>query len=170
MNEDIRDIKPLEVVELPTPIWVWVAIALAALSVAALGAWWWRRRKRAAALPRLPAHEAALAALEALGRHPLGDVEAVRRCYFQLSAVLRTYVEARFGLNATDLTSDEILARLEELPLLSATDRKNLRAFLCDTDRVKFAEHQPDEAEIDEAFARAFDFVRSTKQELQPAA
>jgi hypothetical protein len=116
---------------------------------AALALWLRRRRDRVAAVPEappIPAHEIALAALDRLAaQRAVGDA-AVRRFYFALSEIVRAYIEGRFGLNATDLTTEEILRRSIALPLRRRPP--GLRAFLHDTDRVKFAAHRPQRGEI----------------------
>ena len=91
----------------------------------------------------------------------MGDA-AVRRFYFALSEIVRAYVEGRFGLNATDLTTEEILSSLSRLPLDPGHDR-GLRAFLADTDRVKFAAHRPERGEITTLLDWARRFVEETR-------
>ncbi|MEE9561822.1 MAG: hypothetical protein V3W50_02000, partial [Thermoanaerobaculia bacterium] len=71
-------------------------------------------------------------------------------------------VEGRFGLNATDLTSEEIVAELPALEDLGEDHGCVLERFLVHTDRVKFAEHQPSEGEIEGAYENALNFVEST--------
>lgn len=161
--KDIRDVKPLLPLERP---WPWPLIgALAALLALGLGLWWWRRRRRrpAPSAPPLPAHEVAFAALARLRQTDWSDALALRRAYFELSEVLRTYIEARFGLNATDLTTEEILRRLGGLSELEAAAGEGLRRFLFDTDRVKFAAHSPAAEEIQATYERALSFVETTR-------
>lgn len=158
---DIRDIKPLRQVKSPVP-WAWIVAGLAAL-VAALGAWIWWRRRPEKVIPPVPAHEIAFGALDGLRSTDFADAEAVRRFYFQISEVVRTYVEGRFGLNATDLTTEEILPALSSLPLLAQEQALELRRFLIATDQVKFADHTPSEADIQATYEGALSFVEATR-------
>lgn len=160
---DIRGLKPLERPASETP-WLWIAGGgvLAAVLVALLLLWLRRRTNEPAAPPR-PAHEVALERLDALARLDRTDPETVHRLHFELSEVVRIYVEARFGLNATDLTTEEIVVALPRLPGLEGDTACRLRRFLVDTDRVKFADHRPAETEIDAAFERARAFVEATR-------
>ncbi len=158
---DIRDIKPLRRIERPID-WRWAAAAALALAAAAAGYLLWRRRSRPPA-PVEPPHLAAFRALEALRGLDVADPEALRRFYFGLSEALRAYIEDRFGLNATDLTSEEILLRTAELEGLGTPELESLERFLVDTDRVKFAEHRPGEAEISATYERALGFVEATR-------
>jgi hypothetical protein len=161
---DIRDVKPLH--RLARRWAVLLAAAAAALLAIALAAalwWWWRRRRAGATEPALAPHEVALRALECLWRTDFTDPEALRRYYFALSETLRAYVEGRFGLNATDLTTEEILGRIAELPALPPADADRLRGFLTATDRVKYAAVLPSRREIDATFRAAVSFVESTR-------
>ncbi len=161
--EDIRDLKPLRPIDRGRGWWI-AAIALGVLALAALGVWAWRRRRaRPAELPAVPPHEAAFRALDALRGTEFTDPAAVRRFYFQISEVVRAYVEGRFGLNATDLTTEEILTRLPAVGELAEADRAALAGFLEHTDRVKFAEHVPSEEQIRQTYDGALGFVEATQ-------
>ncbi|MBT3224406.1 MAG: hypothetical protein HN348_35510, partial [Proteobacteria bacterium] len=96
--DDIREIKPLQP-PLPTKWWILFVAgggAFLLLLILALGvAIWWFRRGGAGPYVA-PAHEVAFAALDALRKSDLDDPEALRVWYFDLSEVLRTYVEGRF--------------------------------------------------------------------------
>jgi hypothetical protein len=174
--EDILDIKPLR--GRPEAFrWWWVIAGLVA-AVLATAALFYARRRRAVtpAAPAVPAHLVAYQALDALKASELGDAESVRRYYFALSGTLRTYVEGRFGLNATDLTSEEILACLSpsRRPVrrgqaigmrleLDAEADALLRRFLVETDRVKYADERPGHAAIEATWSRARRFVEVTE-------
>ncbi len=166
---DIRGLKPLE--RPPTAVpWAWLAAAAALLAAAAGLFVYYRRRPRRQAPPQ-PPHELAFRALAELREMELDDPAAVRRFYFRLSEVVRGYLEGRWGLNATDLTSEEILAGLDRLHDLPPAERPRLRGFLLDTDRVKFADHRPAANEIGDAYERALAFVEATRpQELREEA
>ena len=158
---DIRDIKPLRVVRENSrwPLWV----GLAGLAIALLfGFWLWRRKSSVETAPALPAHVVALAALRELEDAEVGNLEALRNYYFEISVVLRTYVEGRFFLNATDLTTEEILENLGCLDLRHE-DGGVLQRFLVDSDLVKFAAHVPSRDEIRQTWDRALRFVEGTK-------
>ncbi len=164
---DVRDLKPLRPEASRIP---WLAIAGGlALAVAALVAWWWWRRRPRPIAPQVPAHEIAFQALDELRGTDFKDKAAVRRFHFRISEVLRTYVEGRYGLNATDLTSEEILAALPALPSLDPEQGGALRRFLRATDQVKFADYEPVEDEIRATYDIALSFVESTRPVAEPA-
>ncbi|MCB1057517.1 MAG: hypothetical protein KDD11_18610 [Acidobacteria bacterium] len=165
--DDIHDIKPLQPPE-PVFPWRWIALAGAVLLGGLAGWWWWRRRSRKPAPPPAPAHEIAFAALDRLRGTDFSDPEAVRRFHFEVSEVIRSYIEGRWGLNATDLTSEEIIGLLSSLRGLDAAQASSLRRFLLDTDRVKFAHHQPATPEIEQTYERALSFVEATRPAPEP--
>ncbi len=166
MGEDIRDIKPLVHVELGPPWWVYAAVAALVLLVLAGAVWWWRRRQKPAApvvvAPPEPPEVMALRALAALATRPLPDLEAIYRLCAELSLVTRAYVEARFGLNATDLTTPEISRWLQHQHDLPAELRELLRELLSSTDEVKFAKAEPTAADCQRLIAAARTFVERT--------
>ena len=158
---DIRDLKPLQKIASPIP-WTWIiagAVALLALLAAVLA---WRRRP-AKIVPSEPPHEVAFRQLNALRGTDFKDPEAVRRFHFRISEVVRGYVEDRFGLNATDLTTEEIAAVLPNLTPLPPSLGQQLETFLKETDRVKFADYAPLEDEIRGTYDRALGFVEATR-------
>ena len=135
---DIRDIKPLEA--LPAIDWLRVGLAAGAVILLIVLAWlcWRRWRKRTTpqiVTPPLPAHEQAYRDLDLLAS--LDDLED-KPFYFRLSHILRTYLEARFGIRALEMTTEELL------PVLKATDMNResvlaVREFCATGDLVKYA-------------------------------
>lgn len=167
---DIRDIKPLRRVEPGRPWLLWLGIALAVLALAA-AAWWWRRRRERGDVspetPPVPPYELAIRELERLRRTDFSNLRELRRYYFAVSVVLRAYIEGRFDLNATDLTTEEILSRLGEPAhvaiRLDPVQARRLERFLLATDQVKFAAHLPGPEEIDRTYEQALGFVQATR-------
>ena len=112
--------------------------------------------------PPLPPHVAAIQALEALHNQKLWQNNKHKPYYSGLTDILRTYIAARWGVGAMEMTSDEIIEtmRHEELPDKA---RMDLTTILRDADLVKFAKATP-EAEQNEAdYLKAYYFVEETK-------
>ena len=171
---DIRDIKPLRRVD-AKPSWLlWAGLALAVAALALAAWWWWRRRRRpdegVRDAPPIPPYDLAVRELERLRRTDFSDLRELRRYYFAVSSVVRAYVEGRFGLNATDLTTEEILRRLADTDALrlEPTSARRLERFLVATDQVKFAAHLPGPDEIERTWNRAVAFVEATRPEDDP--
>ncbi len=165
----IRELKPLRQVETPTPWWQWSAAGTGAVLLGLLGAWLWRRRQQQAEMPPRPAHEIAFEALARLRQTDFEETEAMRQFHFEISEVVRGYVESRFTLNATDLTTEEITAMLDQVRGLAGDDNQRLRRFLAATDQVKFAAHEPSEEEITDTYEGALSFVEATRERPEAA-
>jgi len=164
--KDIRDIKPISRPDYGMSPYLWIGgglVALVLMAAIALGIGLKRRKSKENIMP-LP-HEAAYSALEKLRRMNLDDPKEIRLFYFELSGILRAYIEARFGLNATDLTSQEILARIKYYPGLGNEERVLLRSFLLGTDEVKFAGKMPSEKDIEENYEEALQVIQRTTVE-----
>ncbi|MFP4040038.1 MAG: hypothetical protein ACLFS7_05790 [Desulfosudaceae bacterium] len=75
--------------------------------------------------------------------------------YFQLSAIFREYIEGRYGLDAPEMTTEELLPRLAMIDLEKEL-RDKARDFLRFGDKVKFARAACD----DERMSAHLGFVR----------
>ncbi len=161
---DIRELKPLRQVDTTTPWWLWPVAGAVTVLLGLLGIWLWRRGRKEILLPPRPAHEIAFEALARLRETDFDDAEAVRGFHFEISEVVRGYVESRFTLNATDLTTEEITAVLDQVRDLAGDDGLCLQRFLAATDEVKFAAHEPSEEEITDTYEGALSFVEATRE------
>ena len=112
--------------------------------------------------PPLPPHVAAIQALEALHNQKLWQNNRHKQYYSGLTDILRTYIAARWGFGAMEMTSDEIIEamRAEELPDKA---RMDLTAILRDADLVKFAKATPDAEQNEADYLKAYYFVEETK-------
>lgn len=162
---DIRGLKPLREVRPATP-WILIVSCVLGLALAAAAlVWYLRRRAGRKSLPLpIPAHELAFEALNRLRQTDFEDTQAVRRYYFQISEVVRSYMEGRFQLNATDLTTEEILDSVPTLDDLAADQNQVLLEFLTGTDEVKFAHREPTREHIEGTYEQALGFVEATRQ------
>jgi hypothetical protein len=169
--EDIRGLKPLHPVRSPVP-WVRLIAGLIIVLLLGAGVWWYLRwrAKRRDAVPLRPPHEIAFEALNVLRETDFDDPAAVRQFYFQISEILRAYVEGRFAINATDLTTEEILPSLASLEDLSSEQGELLRHFLIATDQVKFAHREPIGSDVESIYEQALSFVEATQQSDEVAA
>ena len=112
--------------------------------------------------PPQPPHVVAIKALEALHNQKLWQNNRHKQYYSGLTDILRTYIAARWGVGAMEMTSDEIIEamRSEELPDKA---RMDLTAILRDADLVKFAKATPDGEQNEADYLKAFYFVEETK-------
>ena len=116
--------------------------------------------------PKVPAHIRAISEIEELRQSGGPHNEDSKAYYTQLTDILREYINDRFGFNATEMTSYEIMERLEE-----SRDRESLnelRDLLSTADMVKFAKFKPMLNENDRNLVNAMEFVNDTKIEVSP--
>jgi hypothetical protein len=165
---DIRDIKPPEIYGSAVP-WGLLAVVSGVLGAALVLFALWRRRRRsrtlAAGPPPPPPDETALAALAALGAQTgLSD----KALYFELSAILRAYLDGRFHLDTAERTTEELLPVIRDLP--AGTE---LRSALADlfrfADPIKYADRLAGESRRAADLGFADTFVRATRPVTETA-
>jgi hypothetical protein len=164
-NDPPRDLRPP--VAWPARLPWKLAAAAAAILVLAAGAILWLiyRKKRPPALPvvaKVPAHEAAQRALRALKSRRWIEEGVVEPFYVELSAIVRTYLEDRFGLRAPERTTEEFLREASASAALREDHRKLTTDFLEQADLVKFARHRPGAPEMNAAWDAADRLGRET--------
>ena len=93
-----------------------------------------------------------------LPSHIVGNEKAY---YTQLTDVLREYLERRFGFNAMEMTTSEIVDEL--LKIKDKESIKELKEILEVADLVKFAKMHPTMYENDRNMLNAVEFVNATK-------
>lgn len=120
--------------------------------------------------PKLPPHVQAAKELDELKQLKLWQQGRYKDYYTQLTDTLRRYIEERFGTNAMEMTSGEILDAMRyETEYKSVLD--NLSQILRLADLVKFAKQHPLPNENDLSMVNAYLFVNQTKiEEVQKAA
>jgi hypothetical protein len=135
--------------------WLFVGGAAAVVAVAVLVAL--RRRWRARARP-LPPTEWAVARLDRLGADLAADRVSGGELADRLAAVLREFVERRYGLPATRLTTGELAIEAQRAGW-PAEPAAVLRALLDRCDRAKFAGEVPDPTACGDLLAGAREWV-----------
>lgn len=118
--------------------------------------------------PKLPPHQAAMKKIEEIKANKAWQREDPKLYYTELTDVIRVYIKDRFGFNAMEMTSTEIIDRLlQEKDKESINDLKNLFEI---ADLVKFAKYAPLMNENDMNLVNAVDFINQTKVEEEPNA
>ena len=162
--DELRPARPM-LAELQGPWWArhwpWFAVGVLALAGAVGGLLVWLRRTDQRA--RTTAFERAIERLERLQRRGLPSTAELDAWYVELSDIVRRYIEARFGLRAPELTTEEFLAEAGRSAELTPSHRSLLSAFLERCDRVKFARYSPGDTESHEALQLARQFLRETR-------
>ncbi len=111
-----------------------------------------------------PAHVIAYAELEALLALNLPADGRVGEFYVRLSEIVRRYLGRRFGIDAPEMTSDQIRAWATlQGERFGAEVRLGLDDFLAETDLVKFADFSPTESEISTVTRQARGLISLTR-------
>lgn len=142
--------------------WIFLVIILLAVVV-----WWLVRRykKEGTILKRKPEptpYEVAMSGLLRLKARKLWEKGMEKEYFTDLTDILRVYLDKRFGINAMEMTSKDIMRTLSSLPDIK-DKREYFRQILSMADFVKFAKVRPLPADNILAYDNAVKFVEETK-------
>lgn len=154
------------------PDWLaeyWWVILILILAAAAL-IWGMRRyRKEGTVLKKKPEpspYEVAIKKLHELKAKNLWEQGMEKEYFTQLTEILRIYLDKRFGINAMEMTSREIMDHLYNSDIRDKRDY--MRQILSVADFVKFAKVRPLPADNIAAYENAVKFVEETKPVEKP--
>lgn len=159
----LRGIKGPEKIRtaLSDPTW-WIAGgAFAVIALAATLVFLAARRKKTRAEKICTPREKALAALDRLIEKDLIAMGLIKEFYFELTMIVRVYVEEDTGLRAPERTTEEFLSELSTANVFPPAQKNAFREFLTASDMVKYAGHEPRPEEIRDALERARAFVNT---------
>ena len=121
---------------------------------------------------RLLPHQKAMKEIEQIKADKMQNSENPKEYYTRLTDTLRKYIEDRYGFNAMEMTSGEIIERLEKALAddAQAADsmKQELRQLFTTADLVKFAKYSTMINENDANLVSAIDFINQTKLENMP--
>ena len=115
---------------------------------------------------RVPAHEKALKEINAIKQQRSENRESQKEYYTRLTNTLREYIVGRFGFNAMEMTSAEIIEKLRDTGDSKMIDE--LRELFRTADLVKFAKYETLINENDANLVNAVNFIDQTKTDEQP--
>ena len=150
---------------------LWASIVVVVLLL--LGIWLLVRLKsnkpiiaRIRIIKRVPPHQKAMKAIDAIKAEHMVTAENPKEYYTRLTDTLRQYINERYGFNAMEMTSSEIIERLMKTDDPKSLDE--LRQLFTTADLVKFAKYSTLINENDANLVSAVDFINQTKQENVP--
>lgn len=117
--------------------------------------------------PKLLPHQQALKEIEEIKANRTLQTNDPKAYYTALTEALRRYMVERFGFDAMEMTSTEIIEHLQHTDSQSISELKEL---FTTADLVKFAKHAPMMNENDMNLMNAMDFINRTKVEPDPNA
>ena len=115
---------------------------------------------------RVPAHEKALNEINVIKQHRSENQESQKEYYTHLTNTLRGYIVSRFGFNAMEMTSGEIIQRLQAVGDQKMIDE--LKQLFRIADLVKFAKYESLINENDANLVNAINFIDQTKTDEKP--
>jgi hypothetical protein len=151
--------------------------ALIVVGAIAYSLYRWNKSRKAALLakpvePPKPEDEVALAALAQLEKSGTLERGEFKKHYFKVSEILKNYIGARYGFDAPENTTREMMQNLreawaKELSPESGNGEKRLTGLselFVQLDRVKFTDYVPASIESQGVVGVAREFVRATRR------
>lgn len=163
--EDPQPLPSLPPEDIPyTPRW-WYAAAAAVIALMAFIVIWVLRsmtRSIVQSAPDTPTR-LAIARLEDLQ----GQNLPVETIYTLVADQLRQFIKEQLGVDAVEMTTDELMDRLRNDERLSKTHRSSLHTLLEQADLVKFAQFQPEVDAAQQLIKFAIRWLREVEREAR---
>ncbi|THG54516.1 DUF4381 family protein [Muribaculum caecicola] len=150
--------------------WVILIAALLMLAGAAVWIWYKKRNILSAVLPQkkvVPPYDLAIQQLARLKEEKLCENAREKEYYTRLTEILRNYLDSRFGINAMEMTSTQILYKLKENDETKPS-ASLMKQILEMADFVKFAKVRPLPDDNVRSYNHALEFVEATKPAPEP--
>jgi hypothetical protein len=172
---DVDTTKPFKVIKGPVEepytfaeIFPWILLGLLVIAAIVFLIIYLNRRKKNQPLfkskpkPLPPPDVEAIRKLEELRLARVWQSGKVKQYHSSLTDIMKNYLKRRFGFDAPEMTSDEILDELKVHNINQETTEK-LKGVMQLADLVKFAKAQPTPLENDLSLEHCIDFVKETK-------
>jgi len=153
---------------LRSPIWIRPSLKtialglllLAALASASVVLWkLFRRVRREIALRRLSPRDRALFELNELLQRGWIEGDRIKDFYFELTMIVRCYIERAHAIRAPEQTTEEFLEAVSRDARFNRETVQRLRAFLQAADLVKYAAQKPNAQGITDSTQTARDYI-----------
>jgi hypothetical protein len=148
------------------PIWPYLAIIAGVVLLIFVGGYLYRRftgKIAAPVLPPVPPWDIAMQRLDALKGEKHGEFGRFKQFYFELSLIIRGYIEGRYETPAVESTTYELEDDPKIKTGLSGDLYRNLFDFIMRSDLVKFAKSIPTAKDTEKDIAFAYDLILQTK-------
>ena len=149
-------------------VFPWILGALV-LVLIAFGVWYWLKHRKPKVDvdgnivrgPVIPPYDKAVGDLENLRQQKLWQSGKVKEYFSSLTDIAREYIEGQFGVNAVEMTTDDILEEVKPLHFSPETYNK-LKETMEVADLVKFAKYSAANLESENAMNSMTDFVNES--------
>ena len=154
-------------------VFPWI-LAVLLLALAAFGIWYWRKHRKTKVDadgnivrgPVIPPYDKAVGDLETLRQQKLWQSGKVKEYYSSLTDIAREYIEGQFGVNAVEMTTDDILEEIKPLHFSQETYNK-LKDTMEVADLVKFAKYSSSNLESENAMNSMTEFVNESYEQYK---
>ena len=154
-------------------VFPWILIALLVILIG-LGIWLFARRRKARVDeegdivrgPVIPPYDKAVGDLKRLREEKPWQSGKVKEYFSSLTDIVREYIEGQFGVNAVEMTTDDIMEEIKPLHFSKEAYNK-LKDTMEVADLVKFAKYSASTLESDTALSSMTDFVNESYAHYQ---
>ena len=154
-------------------VFPWI-LAVLLLALATFGIWYWRKHRKTKVDadgnivrgPVIPPYDKAVGDLENLRQQKLWQSGKVKEYFSTLTDIAREYIEGQFGVNAVEMTTDDILEEVKPLHFSSETYNK-LKDTMEVADLVKFAKYSSSNLESENAMNNMTEFVNESYEQYK---
>ncbi len=173
-------VEPLAAPVTMEEVFPWLLAVLLAVLVG-LGIWFFVKRRKSTVNadgnvvkgPVIPPYDKAVGDLKRLREEKIWQSGKVKEYFSSLTDIAREYIEGQFGVNAVEMTTDDILEEIKPLHFPKEVYNK-LKDTMEVADLVKFAKYSASALESDTCLNRMTDFVNESyahyQQTLSPSA
>ncbi len=166
-------IEPLAAPITMKEVFPWILAVLLAMLLG-LGIWLFLKRRKTRVDedgnvikgPVIPPYDKAVDELKRLREEKMWQSGKVKEYFSSLTDIAREYIEGQFGLNAVEMTTDDILDEIKPLHFPKETYNK-LKDTMEVADLVKFAKYSASTLESDTALGNMTDFVNESYAHYQ---
>ncbi|MBD3322853.1 MAG: hypothetical protein GF350_17270 [Chitinivibrionales bacterium] len=161
---DIKGLKPQQAAGKPPLVWLWIALIVYILTGFIMGVrfHWRKTRWVPPPPPPKPPYEEAIIALNKFDTKQYLNQGQIKPFAFALSEILKRYISRRYGVLASEYTTEEMLEWLTHAPL-DPEPKAEAEWFFTTSDPVKFAQYVPDLDILHRLEQEARSFVEKTR-------
>ena len=166
-------VEPIAVPIRMREVFPWILVALLAILLG-IGIWLFLKRRKTridenghiVKGPVIPPYEKAVSDLENLRHQKLWQSGKVKEYFSSLTDIAREYIEGQFGVNAVEMTTDDIMEEIKPLRFPNEAYNK-LKETMEVADLVKFAKYSATPLESDTCLNHLTDFVNESYAHYQ---
>lgn len=166
-------VEPIDAPIQMKEVFPWI-LAVLLLALAAFGIWYWLKHRKPKVDeegnvikgPVVPPYDKAVGDLENLRQQKLWQSGKVKEYFSSLTDIAREYIEGQFGVNAVEMTTDDILEEVRPLHFSPETYNK-LKETMQVADLVKFAKYSSSNLESENAMNSMTEFVNESYEQYK---